>query len=141
MTAPFSVAGAHLKVYINGKLLGYVTAVPAWNVRSEWGRLRELDNVMTRSFAPRVYEVSGVLQVLRGRATGGAEGAGLVASGENMLRQKHATIEIQDRVTQDLVFRGLMCTIQQQQWKMDARSLVVGTFSFDGVAFSNEATQ
>lgn len=141
MGTPFSIAGAHLKVYVNGKLLGYATAVPAWNVRSEWGRLREIDSVMTRQMAPRVFEVSGVVQVLRGRATGGAEGAGLVASGENMLRQKYCTIEIQDRITQDLVYRALRCTIQQQQWKMDARGLVQGSFSFDGIAFSNEATQ
>lgn len=141
MGQPFSLAGAHLKVFINGKLLGYVMGAPAWNVRHEWGRLRELDNLLTRELAPRLFEVSGTMQVLRGRSTGGLEGAGLVPTAEAMLRQKLLTIEIQDRITQDIVYRAIRCTIQQQQWKMDAKGLVTGTFNFDGITFANEATQ
>ena len=141
MGQSFSLAGAHLKVFINGKLLGYVMNAPAWNVRSESGRLREIDNVLTKQFAPRLYEVAGTLQVLRGRSTGGLEGAGLVPTAEAMLRQKYLTIEIQDRITQDIVYRALQCTVQQQQWQINARGIVTGTFNFEGITFANEATQ
>lgn len=141
MGQTFSIAGAHLKVYVNSQLLGYVIGTPTWNVRSEWGRLRELDSVLTRQLAPRFYEVSATIQVLRGRSTGGLEGAGLVPTAEAMLRQKYLTIEIQDRITQDIVYRAVQCAVQQQQWQMNARGIVTGTFNFDGITFANEATQ
>ena len=141
MGQSFSLASAHLKVFVNWKLLGYVMGVPTWLVRSEWGRLRELDTVATRQLTPRLFEVSGTMQVLRGRSTGGLEGAGMVPSAETMLRQKYLTIEIQDRITQDIVYRAIECTFQQQQWRIDPKGLVTGNFNFEGRAFANEATR
>jgi hypothetical protein len=141
MAETFSIAGAHLKCFINGKLLGYVIAVPSWNIRSEWAELRGIDNVMAKQLVPRIYSCSGTVQILRGRHTGGLEGAGLVPSGEAMLRQKYLTVEIQDRITQDIIYRALLCQIDQQQWQMDTKGLVTGSFSFKGLSFQNEATR
>jgi hypothetical protein len=139
MAQTFSIASAHIKVYVNGKLLGYAISVPSWNIRSDWGRLQEIDSVITRQLAPRMYAVSGTFQVLRGRATGGLEGAGLVTTAESMLRQKYATIELQDRVSQDIIFRGLQCVVTQQSWQINPKSLVVGSFNFEGLVFANES--
>jgi hypothetical protein len=141
MAQPFSVAGAHLKCFVNGKLLGYVMAVPAWVVQSDWGELREIDSVLARQLSPRMYAVSGTIQILRGRSTGGAEGAGLVPSAEAMLRQKYLTIEIQDRISQDIVYRALRCQVINQQWQITVKGLVTGTLNFRGISFANEATQ
>lgn len=141
MSAPFSIAAAHLKCYVNGVLLGYVMGVPGWQVKSAWGELREIDSVITRQLAPRMFGVSGTIQILRGRSTGGLEGAGMVPQAEAMLRQKYLTIELQDRISQDIVYRALMCEVQQQDWQIQAKGLVVGTFQFIGIIFSNEATQ
>jgi hypothetical protein len=140
MGQPFSVAGAHLKCYVNGTLLGYVAAIPAWNVTSSWGELRELDSVSARQLTPRAYGCSGTIQVIRGRGTGGLEGAELVPSGSNMLLQKYLTIEIQDRITQDVVYRAVQCAIDNQQWQIQ-RGIVMGTFNFKGISFTNESTQ
>ena len=141
MSQNFSIAAAHLKVYVNGKLLGYVMGVPAWNVSSSWARLSEIDTVITRQLVPRAYAVNGTIQILRGRSTGGLEGAGLMASAEATLRQKYATIELQDRVTGDIQFRALQCQVTQQQWQINTKSLVVGTFQFEGITFATEAQQ
>ena len=54
--------------------------------------------------------------------------------------REYLTIEIQDRLTQDIVYRALQCTVQQQQWQI-VRGIVTGTFNFEGIAFANEATQ
>jgi hypothetical protein len=141
MGRSFSIAGAHLKCYVNGKLLGYVMGVPSWQVRTDWGELREIDSVIARQLAPRMYAVMGTLQILRGRETGGPEGAGMVPQAEAMLRQKYLTIEIQDRVTQDIVYRAILCQVLQQDWQIQPKSLVVGSVNFRGITFANEATQ
>lgn len=141
MAQPFSIAGAHLKCYINGKLLGYVVAVPAWNIQTNWGELNEIDNAQARALAPRRFAVNGTIQILRGRYTGGLEGAGLVPTAETMLGQKYLTIELQDRISQDIVFRALLCQVDQQQWQINPKGLVIGTFNFKGLGFGNEAQQ
>jgi hypothetical protein len=139
MGASFTIAGAHLKCYINGKLLGYVMAVPAWNISTDWAELREIDNPVANQLAPRTYSVSGTIQILRGRSTGGLEGAGLVPSADAMLRQKYLTVELQDRITQDIVYHAAFCQVIQQQWSVNAKGLTTGTFNFKGISFSNEA--
>jgi hypothetical protein len=88
-----------------------------------------------------MYTVNGTIQILRGRLTGGAEGAGMVASAENMLLQKYLTIEIQDNITKDLVFRALNCQITQQSWRIDPKGIVTGMLSFEGTNFKNEDDQ
>lgn len=140
MAHPFSIAGAHLKVFVNGKLLGYATAVPTLKVMTSHGDLRAIDSPVVRSRVPRMYGVNGTMQVLRGRSTGGLEGAGMVPSAQAMLRQKYLTIELQDRITQDIVFSVRQCDVDDQSWQIQAKGLVVGTFNFTGITFDNEAT-
>lgn len=141
MGQSFSIAGAHLKAFVNGKLLGIVMSIPVWNIHSNWSELREIDSVVARQLTPRSYSCTGTVEILRGRSTGGLEGAGLVPTAEVMLRQKYLTIEIQDRISQDIIFRALLCQVDSQQWKIDAKGLVTGTFSFKGITHNNESTQ
>jgi hypothetical protein len=58
-----------------------------------------------------------------------------------MLQQKYLTIELQDRISQDIVYRALQCEVDQQQWQINQKGLVVGTFNFRGLTFSNESQQ
>lgn len=140
MGQPFSVAGAHIKCFVNEKLLGYVTGIPAWNVLSTWGELREIDSVRVRQLSPRAFSVSGTVQVLRGRNTGGLEGAGLVTSARRMLQQKYLTIELQDRISQAILFRAVACQVDGQQWQVTPKGLILGTFNFKGLDFGSDGT-
>jgi hypothetical protein len=135
----FSIAAAHLKCYVNSKLLGYVMSVPAWTVATEWAELREIDNATGAQLTPRTYTVNGTIQILRGRSTGGLEGAGLVPSAEAFLRQKYLVIEIQDRVTQDIIFSAQKCQVISQQWSVSPKGLLIGNFNFRGLTMTNES--
>jgi hypothetical protein len=141
MAATFSIASASVKCYINGKLLGAVMAIPVWSIQSSWGALREIDSVVARQLAPRTYACNGTIQILRGRSTGGLEGLGLVAAAESMLLQKYASIEVQDRCTDEIIFSAHHCQVDSQSWKVDSKGLIIGTFNFQGLTFTNEATQ
>ena len=141
MGQTFSIAAAHLRLFLNGKLFGACMGVPALTIQSNWAELREIDSVVARQLTPRTYSVTGTIQVLRGRSTGGLEGMGLTATGSSMLLQKYLTIELQDRITDDIVMSIHECQIDNQSWKIDAKGLVIGTFNFRGLRFDTEATQ
>ena len=141
MALSFAIPGSTLKVYVNSQLLGWVTGIPTWTITTEWARIREIDSSITRQLVPRSYTVSGTLQVVRGRYTGGAEGAGLIPSAENMLRQKYLTIEVQDITTQDIVYRAKHCQVMNQTWRIDGRGVVTGTLNFEGLTFESEDIQ
>ena len=87
-----------------------------------------------------MFSVTGTLQVLRGRNTGGLEGAGLVPSGQRMLQQKYLTIELQDRISGAILFRAVSCQVDGQQWQITPKGLVLGTFNFKGLDFGSDGT-
>ena len=102
------IQGAAVKCYVNGVLLGYVTAA-AWNTLTRYGEAAEIDSNVVKEYMPGSYRVGGSFGILRGRSTGGLEGAGMVAFAEGMLRQKYLSIDLVDRVTGEVVERAAAC--------------------------------
>jgi hypothetical protein len=139
MAFPSIVAGQDVKVYINGVLLGYITGMPQWTIDTEYREAREIDSNDVREWMPGQSRVSGAFQILRGRDTGGLEGAGMVASGKKMLLQKLLTIELVDRLTDETIFRATQCQVTRQTWSTAPKQLVTGTFSWVGTSFENES--
>jgi len=139
MAFPSIIAAHHVVVYINGVMLGYINGMPQWNIDTEFREAREIDTNETVELMPGQSRVSGTFTILRGRDTGGLEGAGLVATGQKMLRQKYATIELVDRLTDQTIFRALKCQVTRQSWSVQPKQLVVGTFTWLGINFENES--
>jgi len=133
------IAGCHLKCLINGQVFGYVSGVPQLNVDSPYRQVQEIDSNITKELIPTQTTISGTLQVLRGRSTGGLEGAGMAASGRDALLQKYIDIQLVDRVTDEVVFWAIKCQITRQTWAITPKQLVVGQISFIGVEFANDA--
>lgn len=133
------VAGHHVKCFINGILLGYVTGMPQWVIDTEYRETREIDSNTSVELIPGPFRVSGAFTVLRGRSTGGLEGAGIAATAEKMLLQKYLTIELIDRLTDQTIFRATRCQVTKQSWTTAPKQLVTGTFTWVGLRFENEA--
>ena len=134
-----TLAGLHVKCYINGTLLGFITAVPQWVITTDQREAREIDSNIPAELMPGSYRVNGSFSILRGRDTGGLEGAGIVASAQNMLLQKYLTIELQDRLTDQMVFRAVNCAVLRQSWSIAPKQIIQGTFDWVGTVFENEA--
>lgn len=139
MAFPSIIAGHHVKCYVNGRLLGYITGMPQWTIDTDYRPALEIDSNVPRELMPGQFRVAGAFSILRGRDTGGLEGAGMVASGQKMLLQKYLTIELVDRLTDQTIFRATKCQVTRQAWTAAPKQLVTGTFTWLGIAFENEA--
>jgi hypothetical protein len=139
MAFPSIIAGFHVKCYINGTLLGYITAVPQWVITTDQREAREIDSNIPAELMPGSYRVNGSFGILRGQDTGGLEGAGMVASAQDMLRQKYLTIELQNRLTDQIIFRAVQCAVTRQVWSISPKQLIQGSFDWVGTTFENEA--
>lgn len=98
-----------------------------------------IDTSLTFEIAPTTYEVSGSVQVLRGRLSGGLEGVGLIGFVKDLLRQKYSTIEMVDIQSGATIYRATGCMVEEQAWTTSPKGLVTGQFSFRGIEVSNEA--
>lgn len=135
---PIAVAGAHLKVYINSCLYGTVTGM-AFRIVSGHEARRGIDNPMPFALVPTTYSVQGSLSVLRIR-DGGLEGRGFVPFGNELPRQKYLSIQIIDRVTGRMLFNAANSVVNDQQWSVQSKSLMSGSFSFEAMGFGNESS-
>ena len=132
------LAGAHLKVMVNGRLLGWTAGIN-YRIRTPVRRAQGIDSSLTFELMPTTYDVAGSMEVYRGRAQGGAEGLGMASFAKNLLLQKYSTIELVDRVSDQVVASFQKCLVSEQAWTVRPKSLVTGNFSFEGTGYSNEA--
>ena len=139
MPQPTLIAGMHIKCFINGVLLGLITTAQ-WSIGTEFREAREIDSNVVKEQVPGAFSVRGAFGILRGRSSGGLEGAGLVASGQDMLLQKLMTIELHDRITEEVIFRATGCQVLNQTWGISPKQLVTGQFTWSGITFSNESS-
>lgn len=132
------VASAHLKVFVNGRLLGWSTGFQP-RIRTPQRAAGGIDTSVTFELMPTTYEVSGTIDVLRGRAQGGAEGLGMAAFARDLLKQKYSTIELVDRASDQVMMKVVGAVIDEQSWSVAPKGIVTGRFSFVGLDWSNEA--
>ena len=132
------IAGAHLKCYVNGRILGWASGVKI-NTRTPVKAIFGIDDSLAVELAPTTYAVQGTLQIWRGRNQGGAEGLGLVSFAEKLLLQKYFTLELVDRVTDGVVFKAIGCLTTSQDWTISPKGLISGSISFEGMNTSNES--
>ncbi len=135
-----STTGAGYKLYINNRIFGVTTGFE-WS--SEVGRrpIYGLDNVNPFELAPSVNSVRGKVDCVRIRLDGGLEGRGITAGStdQDIISEKYISIVLIDRLTDTVIFRCDQCAVQSQSWRVDAKNVMRGNFSFLGIEWSNEA--
>jgi hypothetical protein len=134
------IAAPHLKVFINGRLLGWAFGIH-YKKRTPVRELFGIDCSIPSELAFTTYHVQGTIQIYRGRYQGEAEGLGMSAFANKLLRQKYITIEVVDRITDCVISKFLECVIIDQDWNVAPKGLLSGTFSFLGIDASNEADE
>jgi hypothetical protein len=132
-----TVVAAHLKIYVNGSLMGWATGFQP-RIQTPVRKAQGIDTLMTFELMPTGFSASGSLQIVRGRAQGGPEGLGMVAAAKDMLKQKYLTIEVVDRITDSIVFKFTGCTITDQTWMISPKGVVTGALTFEAINYSND---
>lgn len=134
------IAHPHIKCYINGQLLGYVTSV-AWQQMLGHKDARGIDIPTVQEFIPTTYGVRGTFGVYRARSGGGLEGAAIAPFSDQLPMEKYITIELIDRVSGNTIARFVNAVVDGQSWQANPKGLLEGSFSFRAAAFGNEAYQ
>jgi hypothetical protein len=132
-----STVGAGYKLYINNRIFGIATG---FEFTTGAGRrpIFGLDNVGALELAPANNSVTGKVDCIRIRLDGGLEGRGIAARDEDVMLEKYISIILIDRLTDSVVFRCDQAAVQQQTWRVDAKQVMRGNFTFLGIDWTNE---
>ncbi len=133
-----TTTGAAYKLYINNRIFGIATGFE-WVTSSGRRPIFGLDNVNAIELAPASNSVSGKIDCVRIRLDGGLEGRGINARDEDIMSEKYISIVLIDRLTDTVVFRCDNAAVQQQSWRVDAKNIMRGNFSFLGIDWTNES--
>jgi hypothetical protein len=136
---PFStvVASHHLACYINGNILGLITDMQ-FTVDTDWRAETVIDTNVPVEMMPGQRRVRGSFGILRGRANGSLEALGMTSFARNMLKQKLFTIQLKDRLTGRVMFEAVKCAMQNQTWKASPKQVVTGSFTWEGIDYTND---
>lgn len=138
MTEPKTLRGADVQLYINGRIFPICTGV-RW--RSDAGRhaIYGIDQRTPFELAPGQASVKGTVECLRQRQDGGLEGRGITAPERLTLLEKYVSMALVDRSTDTIVFVIDEAAVNGQNWNVNAKGQLAGSFDFEGIAWTNEA--
>jgi hypothetical protein len=135
----FTQSGAKLKLVINNQTFGIVTS---FNYSIDYGRkaLRGIDNPFPQEMVTGQQTVRGSVGCLRLQGTS-LESYGVVSPQTSvdslefspMMSDKYISITLVDILTSEIVFRLDMASVMNQQWSVQARGLMQGSFEFEGI--------
>jgi hypothetical protein len=125
-------------VRINGGKFAWATDF-SWQSTTSNHIIRGIDEIAPIEIAPTIIGVKGTCTVLRPILTGGLEGAEITAVQYRLPQQKYITIELVERTTGTSIFKCDQAMVSEQNWALMSRSVLKGSFSFDGTMWLNEA--
>ncbi|CAB4127329.1 hypothetical protein UFOVP75_142 [uncultured Caudovirales phage] len=134
-----TVVAAHALCFINGFLYGQVTGI-TWNSTTQIIQRDGLDSLVPYELSHGQARVQGTVQILRIHGDGGLEGAGVTAPFSKLSNSKYFSILIVDRTNGLKLFQADNCKVSSQDWTIMSKQRVTGQFSFQGIDWSNEAS-
>ena len=131
------VTSPKVTCYINGVDTGRVTGF-RWTSDTPRNEIFALDSVTPYEEAPTICRCTGSLNLLRTINDGGIEAIGMTAHSSQMVREMYFTLTLIERTTDTLLFRADYCSVINQTWSVEERSIVRGVVNFSGLYWNNE---
>lgn len=132
------IPSAAVIVYVNGKPFGRISD---FNFRSMTPRraLFGIDSMHPYELAPTTGTITASMRIYRTVGDGGAEGAGMTASFEDVPREKYFSVMLVDRGAQDtVIFQADFCSVTSQSWGIPSRGIITGNIEFEALTWSND---
>lgn len=124
----------------------YINSLPfarcsylTYDVTTARKEVKVVDTLQPVEFVPTQAAVRGTIQVYRLHQDGGAEAAGLVATFDKLTKEKYFALLVKDRLTDTVLAQVDNCVVQSHSWRIAPRSHVVGTITWSGFKYSNDA--
>ncbi len=131
------VTGARVICYINGVRFGRVSDFK-WDSATPRRAIHGIDSLEPYELAPMSTRCTGSLSLYRTAGDGGIEGPGIVASYQDIPREKYFSLTLIDRASNMVLFRADSCAVTNQSWGVAAKGVMTGSFSFEALSWSNE---
>jgi hypothetical protein len=139
MSKSYLISGAKVQCYINGQLVGRVNAF-RWSADSPHKSISAIDCPVPFELAPGTTKVTGSVGLFRTSGDGGIENMGIQPKPNNIARGKYFTLQLIEKMGGTTLFEANYCVVQNQSWAVDARGVMSGTFSFEGIIWANDST-
>lgn len=136
---PIVVAGAHVECYINGLLIGRVTSF-RMNSATPHRSARGIDVMHVLEKIVTTTDISFSLGLIRTMGDGGAQGAGITTTPEDLSTKMYFTILLRDRRSDLPLFQADLCVATDESWELDARGRMVGSVTCEGITWANESS-
>lgn len=135
---------AGVKCFINGRDMGWVTGVTfdsATPHRAYYG----IDSLKPFELIPTNLTVSGTISVIKMFGDGGSlEYQGIVSGFNKVITEKYFTLLLTQHTSAGasyVIFRADECSVDKQSWSFQNKQIVTGTFTFQGIEWTNPSTQ
>ena len=106
------VVGAHIICYINGQHYGRVSHFAFRSIATH-RPLYGIDITEPQELAVAQTKITGNMKVFRTVGDGGAEGAGMITSFDNLPRGKYFTVQLVERGSDTILFQDWLVQTQR----------------------------
>lgn len=131
--------GGRVVIYINGQRWGRAISLE-YTSESQHRMIEGIDEIMPAELAITRVRVKGSIRCYRLVGDGGIEGVGITAPFADLPRQKYFSLALKDRFTDHTIFQCDYCVVDNQNWTVQAKELMMGAFSFSGITWGNETS-
>jgi hypothetical protein len=132
------IVGPHCVCYINSIPFARAASVTV-DISTSRKPIKGIDVLQATELIPVEQLVNGGLSVFRLHRDGGIEAAGLIGTWNSMTREKYFSLMIIDRATDTVVIQADKCSVQRQSWTYQPKAYVMGTITWTGIVYNNEA--
>ena len=134
---PLVIRALDCILYINGRIFGVATGI-SWNAPTGSQARYGIDRQTPFEILSTQSSISGTVECLRHHNTAGVEGAGIVPVEDQLSKARYFFLQLVDRQTDSVILQVPKAALQSQQWRVQARGVLTGSFTFEGLEWSNE---
>jgi hypothetical protein len=134
---PQVIRALDLMLYINGRIFGVATGFSFEDSKGTQPRYG-IDLQRPQELVTTQTVVRGTVECLRKHDDAGVEGAGIVPIPTELSLARYFFLQLVDRQTDSVIFQVPKAALISQQWRVQARGVMTGSFTFEGIEWSNE---
>ena len=132
------VASPHAVCYINSIPLARCCGL-SYDIASPRKEARGIDVLQPTELIPTGLSFHGTIQIYKLPDDGGAEVVGLIPTWDKVTKGKYFALQVLDRSTDGVLIQVDKCEVLNQSWSIVPKSFILGTITFSGFQYSNNA--
>ena len=124
----------------------YINSIPFarcsglnYDISTPRREIRGIDTLEPLELLPTFASIHGTMHIYRLHQDGGIEAAGMIATFNKLTKEKYFSLTVIDRATDTILFNVNKCSVSNQSWSVVAKSFIVGTITWSGFDYENDA--